>query len=821
MSDFHKEYALWDEFLQKWPVERLASMSLDDYTNSSARDRFIYWMEFSLSSLGSIRGGSAFKFGVFSRESTETKVSDSTHRYSDTYGWYGSLGGTAEEAFEKVKAQILRVVALAKASDLDGIDEIESLGVAFKWKIAFQYQPRENPCILGIFNPAMLGAYVGTTGQRMSDLQRGAFQRVPEGLGILEASQVIWKEWSTKNLPIWKLSHGDRSFTEAEQLRLLDQKLGVMHRDTQKGQGDKFLQIPVGTLFYLCHGNGPRLIGQFTSEIEPSSKGDGWVQRSYRLLKGAVRHDPYKVSSKNWTPRGVSTFWKVPASELPEFEQTLLQPYFDINLLELAKLLEAAPDEVVKPPVVLDLFKEEAVDAPINRIYYGPPGTGKTYELGRLLKRAYEDTPDVISPEERRRSAIEEFIAPLTWWEGAAAALHQLGGRAKIREIVEHPFIQAIVARKGRSRNVTPTLWNAFQNHTVQESVTVGTTLRLDPAIFDKGEDSVWHFAGNWKEECAELIEIVDSLDRPPASNTSLQRYSFVTFHQSYGYEEFVEGLRPVLGDDEVRGSREVRYEVRAGAFKKLCDRARQSPDRRFGMIIDEINRGNISKIFGELITLIEHDKREGARNSLTVDLPYSGDHFSVPPNVDIIGTMNTADRSLALLDTALRRRFEFVPLMPDTRDVDGAPLAGLRVGSGAMEIHVPKLLDAINQRIEVLYDRDHCIGHAYFTTLKDIASSEDRFTALGQIFRGKVLPLLEEYFFEDWEKIRLVLADNQKRPEEQFILETNKGEGELNRLFGSGHSLDDFSTKPRFMPQEAAFGNPGAYLGIYLSLSD
>lgn len=820
MNDFQNESALWDEFLKEWPIERLQRMTLDDYTNSRAKDRFIYWVEFKLDSLGGIRGGSAFKFGVFSRESTESKESTSTHRYSDEYAWYASLGETPEEAFEKVKKQILRVVSFAEASDLEGIEGVEHLGVAFKWKIAFLYQRRDQPCILSIYNPAMLGAYVGTTGQRMADLQRAALERVPKDLGIMEASETIWQEWSAKKLPIWKLSHGTKDFSSAERERFLAECRGVMYGETGIGQGDKFHQIPLGTIFYLCHGNSPQLLGQFTSEVEASEKGEGWVQRKYRVVRDALTKVSYQESSKKWTPQGISTFWKVPPADLPEFEQTLLKPYFGIDLMDLAKMVDSIPDDLTKPAVVSVLFKEEIVNSPINMIYYGPPGTGKTYELGRILKRDYEDAPDLVSDEERRKSAIEREIAPLTWWEGVAAALYQLGGKAKVREITEHPFIQSIVARKGRNRNIAQTLWNALQHHTIADSVTVAVAQRMSPAIFDKGMDSVWRFAGNWQEECADLIETVKCLGGTLESKASVQRYTFVTFHQSYGYEEFVEGLRPVLGDEDASEGGDVRYEIRSGAFKKLCERARKSPDHRFAMIIDEINRGNISKIFGELITLIESDKREGARNALTTELPYSGEPFSVPANVDIIGTMNTADRSLALLDTALRRRFEFVPLLPDTRDVDGAPLAGLPVGSGAWEIHVPKLLEAMNRRIEALFDRDHCIGHAYFTPLRDIASMEERFTVLGEVFQKKILPLLEEYFFEDWDKIRLVLADNQKRPEEQFVLDESKGATELNRLFGTDHSLDEYAVKKRYVLQDTAFGNPGAYMGIYQFLS-
>jgi 5-methylcytosine-specific restriction protein B len=292
-------------------------------------------------------------------------------------------------------------------------------------------------------------------------------------------------------------------------------------------------------------------------------------------------------------------------------------------------------------------------------------------------------------------------------------------------------------------------------------------------------------------------------------------RFTFVTFHQSYGYEEFIEGLRPILGKKADIG--QVHYEIRAGAFKKLCDKARKDPGRRYAMVIDEINRGNISKIFGEVITLAEPDKRESGRNALTVTLPYSGKKFSVPGNVDIIGTMNTADRSLALLDTALRRRFEFVAVMPDTRDTPDAPLGDLRVTTEQGEIKIPRMLKAINRRIEALYDRDHCIGHAYFMTLRDVEDGSTRMEALEQLFSKYVLPLLEEYFFEDWNKIRLVLADNQKRETTtQFILEDDTRTEGLANLFGDDDGLQDDTARPLYRVQEEAFRNPLAYVGIY-----
>ena len=218
-----------------------------------------------------------------------------------------------------------------------------------------------------------------------------------------------------------------------------------------------------------------------------------------------------------------------------------------------------------------------------------------------------------------------------------------------------------------------------------------------------------------------------------------LGRIAFVTFHQNFAYEEFVEGLKPRALED---GG--FTLEPKPGIFRRIAEAAKEDPEEHV-LIIDEINRANISRVFGELITLIEPDKRLGKAEALKLTLPYSGDQFGVPSNLHVIGTMNTADRSIALIDTALRRRFRFEELAPRPShlapDVDGIPLQ--------------QVLTVINQRIEYLIDRDHRIGHAFF--MGD--GGKDRW-AIDATMRDKVIPLLQEYFFEDWSRIAAVVGD-------------------------------------------------------------
>jgi len=276
-------------------------------------------------------------------------------------------------------------------------------------------------------------------------------------------------------------------------------------------------------------------------------------------------------------------------------------------------------------------------------------------------------------------------------------------------------------------------------------------------------------------------------------------RIRFVTFHQSFSYEDFVEGLKAETLED---GS--LCYKVVDGLFKQICQRAEADPENPYVLIIDEINRGNISRIFGELITLLETSKRLGAEEELTVQLPYSKNEklFGVPGNLYVIGTMNTADRSLAGLDLALRRRFFFKEMPPRPELLDQVVVDGVPIG---------ELLRIINRRITALLGRDYCLGHAIFMPLCDDGSLQ----RLATIFQKQVLPLLQEYFFEDWQKIALVLNDHRKSGKTRFVVEDESLE--LITLFGpkEGEKMNDLPTGWLVCDEaDPVWISAGAYLG-------
>jgi 5-methylcytosine-specific restriction enzyme B len=434
-----------------------------------------------------------------------------------------------------------------------------------------------------------------------------------------------------------------------------------------------------------------------------------------------------------------------------------------------------------------------------NLILYGPPGTGKTWRLKHMFERYTDQPADVDRP-----TWEQHLVAQFGWRPAIAAALADMGRPAKAGDLVLHPLIAAKILQRKRKRAIKSTLWSYMQDHSVPDSATVNVAVKRPPSIFDKNQNSEWFLVDDWREADAEAAELLDAWRNGPAgSGEAFKRYRVVTFHPSYSYEDFVIGLRPVTLSDESGGG--TGFRMVDGVFKQICAEARSNPAKRYALFIDEINRANIAKVFGELITLIEPDKRASydaageLLGGMEVQLPGTAsdgdddDRFGVPANLDIIGTMNTADRSIALLDIALRRRFEFEEMPPDykvvQRVVDGVDLA--------------QLLRTINNRLEFLADRDRLIGHAYFTK---VAGLDD----LRRVFATQVIPLLQEYFYDDFSRVEQVLSNGKGRS--AFV---SREVLQAAKLFGPHLSVGaDERTRYRLTPLDG--WSAEAFISIY-----
>jgi hypothetical protein len=491
--------------------------------------------------------------------------------------------------------------------------------------------------------------------------------------------------------------------------------------------------------YYDNLGLRNRKAGEVLNFYQEMNNGDVVVaQDGQKVIALGIINDDYLYQQELHFPHTRSVDWKVIGLEDLTNQQGLRTTVFPIDdPLMINKIDKFLFGNEIKESISI-------YNSPKNIILYGPPGTGKTYKLRNEYIKDFT--------EEKTQTKVDfcrELVRDLTWWEVIGVILLDLK-EATIELIYTHELFKA---RIPFSSTKTPrnTLRARLQRHTLEDCPNVNI-LRKDSPLF------IWKDkSGNWsakdevvKEEAPQLNEILVRYRSFKPEVMIKERFVFTTFHQSFSYEDFVEGIKPVLTDEnESAEDNELRYEIKDGVLKRIVKDALDDPDHNYAIFIDEINRGNIANIFGELITLIEEDKRIGSKNYIPATLPYSKKEFGVPPKLFFIGTMNTADRSIESLDTALRRRFSFIEVPPSPAKLS-LPEFKCR------DIDLEKLLDSINQRIEVILDKDHRIGHSFFMKIND---RQNPLEDLKRIFQRNILPLLQEYFYGDWGKIMLVLG--------------------------------------------------------------
>ena len=576
------------------------------------------------------------------------------------------------------------------------------------------------------------------------------------------------EEINLGNFNVFKVSMGE--FSEENFNKYYEERKILVHEDTaSKGrsyisQAESFrTEIKEGDFFYLTYGNGNgaiKIIGRVTSPYVRHE--DGWLERNYEVIYFNKNNIKYTKTNKWWTPNNNSTFIRIKNDELEDANRLIFEPYFNVKF---KKNIKSNNEESFK-------FNNNNYKSmhPLNQLLYGPPGTGKTYNtINRALQIIENKSLEGLESEKRdalkqrfdqyskdgqimfttfhQSMSYEDFI------EGIKPEIEEdaEGGKSVIYEVKKGIFTKIVEeAKKIR-----------YQSEDFSQQYT-----------FDDAWDDLVSEANEYLEKEESLIlniqtvgmglKVVDisekgNLKVQPKSSKEAKIYT-VSFSRAKKLQEAFPDLSVIKNIDKefravIGGSNSTAYwavlnyiNLKINSESIITQQEIPLAPKPYVLIIDEINRGNVSQIFGELITLIEEDKRLGKDEALEVILPYSKEKFGVPSNLHIIGTMNTADRSVEALDTALRRRFSFVEMMPEYEELNKIQF---------YDFHLGELLKTINSRIEALLDRDHTIGHSYFINIEPNDTE-----ALKEAFANKIIPLLQEYFYHDYEKIALILGE-------------------------------------------------------------
>ena len=771
--------ALYKEFLSQFPIERLADLTLEEYTNLDKENSFCYWLESKTYELGSIWGGSAYKFGIFKFDKTP-KQDNSKYAHDENYSWSSRLGATSEEAFNNVKNAIIRIANHARKNDWQEIENINELWPVTTWKIAFLYS---NEQLLPFYDKdgwlVPLATHLGlSNAKKCSRAELYHFLLSKKGNKDLyeysdELLAIGETEQSKKKNRVWLFAPGENAFMwdeckATQTMRLGWDSIGDLSGFKNSEELTKALQSAYGKEDSSFR-NDSLALWQFQHEIR---QGDiVYAKKGINKIigRGVVEGDCYydellstyrHLRSVKWTHTGE---WDYSQHKLP------LKTLTDISGQSLAKTLndmvvEEKSIETIQPvsskkywwlvaaPDVWN-FSDISVGETMEYTLLNENGNKRRVYQNFLDAKAgdlvigYASTPtlQIVALGEIAKDTddkhlyfkkTEQLLAPIDY--SVIKGYEELqgmecmagGGRGTLFKVTEEEYqVLMEIIRNENPLSSTDTVDIYTDAQFLNEVYMSSPDLQKLKALIKNKKNLILQGApGVGKTFTAERLAftLMGCIDK--------QRVEMVQFHQNYSYEDFILGYKP---------NAEGGFELRHGIFYKFCKKALNTPDKDFFFIIDEINRGNLSKIFGELLMLIENSYR-----GKEIKLAYTDELFTVPKNLHIIGMMNTADRSLAMIDYALRRRFSFFEMYP------GFATDGFKNYQTSL---ANEKLDKVIQGIQALNDvickddslgHGFCIGHSYFCNQTEFTQEW-----LENVIEYDIQPMLKEYWFDDIQK--------------------------------------------------------------------